>query len=187
MNRLALAPVVTLATAALLASFPAHADAPAAVKPTRDVDITYKVPVGRGGKTAILQRLRYSAVLHRQRVDLPTSGNWIMLDFATHRMAMVRDESHEIVDLPAPDATSLPNYGAGFTRIGPASVAGLPCTEWRTRDTRGQATVACYTDDGVLLRARGDRGVLMEAIDVGYRPQGADVFALPQGYSRQQP
>jgi hypothetical protein len=108
----------------------------------------------------------------------------MVLDYVTHRMTLVRDESRELVEVPAPDNATQP---AGFALVGPAQVAGLPCTEWRTRDTRGQATVACYTDDGVLLRARGDRGVLMEAIDVGYRPQGADVFALPQGYSRQQP
>jgi hypothetical protein len=157
---------------------------PPLVMPLRDVDVTYKVPVAGGRDMAILQRLRFSAALHRQRVDLPTSGNWMVLDYVTHRMTLVRDESRELVEVPAPDNATQP---AGFALVGPAQVAGLPCTEWRTRDTRGQATVACYTDDGVLLRARGDRGVLMEAIDVGYRPQGADVFALPQGYSRQQP
>jgi hypothetical protein len=152
--------------------------------PLRDVDVTYKVPVAGGQDMAILQRLRFSASLHRQRVDLPTSGNWMVLDYLTHRMTLVRDESHELVDLPAPDNAAA---ASDFAKVGPAEVAGLPCTEWRTRDTRGEETVACYTDDGVLLRARGARGVLMEAIDVGYRAQGADVFALPQGYSRQQP
>jgi hypothetical protein len=171
----------------LLAATPALADAPAAVKPTRDVDVTYKVPVGFSGATALLQRLRYSASLHRQRVDLPTSGNWMMLDFATHRMAMVRDESHEIVDLPAPDAIALPNNGAGFTRIGPATVANLPCTEWRTRDVRGQETIACYTQDGVMLRARNDTHTLMEAITVHYGTVPDSAFTLPDGYSHQTP
>ncbi len=152
--------------------------------PLRDVDVTYKVPVAGGQDMAILQRLRFSATLHRQRVDLPTSGNWMVLDYVTHRMTLVRDESHELVDLPAPDTASA---ASDFAKVGPAEVAGLACTEWRTRDIRGDETVACYTDDGVLLRARGARGVLMEAIDVGYRAQGADVFTLPQGYSRQVP
>jgi len=166
---------------------PACAEAQSAPRttPTRDVDVTYKVPVAGGRDMAILQRLRFSASLHRQRVDLPTSGNWMMLDFVTHRMTLVRDESRELVDLPAPDSAAQP--GGGFAFVGRAQVAGLACTEWRTRDTRGEQTVACYTDDGVLLRARGDRGVLMEAVDVAYRAQRADVFALPQGYTRQQP
>lgn len=150
------------------------------VMPIRDVDVTYKVPVADGGDMAILQRLRFSAALRRQRVDLPTSGDWMVIDYVTHRMTLVRVQSRVLVEVPAPDANQ---PGAGFARIGTARVADLPCTEWRTRDTRGQETVACYTDDGVLLRARGDRGVLMEATLVGYRPQGADVFALPQGYT----
>jgi hypothetical protein len=162
----------------------ARAEAPV-VQPTRDVDVTYKVPVAGGTNVAILQRLRFSASLHIQRVDLPTSGNWMVLNFATKRLAMVRDESREIVDLPAPDNSAQPGAGAGFTRVGAARVAGLDCVEWRTVDTRGQQTVACYTADGVLLRARNDSGVLMEAVGVVYAPQEAGVFKLPGGYSRQ--
>jgi hypothetical protein len=169
-----------------LAAGPALADAPASVKPTRDVDVTYRVPVGGGG-TAMLQRLRYSAALHRQRVDLPTSGNWMMLDFATHRMAMVRDESREIVDLAAPDSASQKLNGESFARIGPASVAGLDCTEWRTRDSRGQETIACYTQDGVMLRARAGGAVLMEAVSVHYGAMPDAAFALPAGYTHQVP
>ena len=170
--------------AALALPTPCLAEAPI-VQPTRDVDVTYKVPVAGGNDMAILQRLRFSASLRRQRVDLPTSGNWMMLDFATKQMAMVREESHEIVDLPAPDNAGQPGGGAAFTRVGQARVAGLDCTEWNTRDTRGQETVACYTADGVLLRARNENAVLMEAVDVKYAPQGAEVFALPAGYSHQ--
>ncbi len=130
----------------------------------------------------MLQRLRYSAALRRQRVDLPTSGNWMMLDFSAHRMAMVRDETHEIVDLPAPADAAAP-----FSRLGEASVAGLACTEWRTRDSRGQESVACYTPDGVMLRARQEDRTLMEAINVHYGTLSDAVFALPDGYSHQNP
>ncbi len=163
-----------------LSSAEARAEAPDAVRPTRDVDVTYRVPVGSG--TAVLQRLRYSAGLHRQRVDLPTSGNWMMLDFAAHRMAMVRDETHEVVDLPAPQQSDAP-----FVRVGPAEVAGLACTEWRTRDSRGQESIACYTQDGVMLRARQEVRTLMEAIDVHYGTLPGAVFAVPEGYSHQRP
>jgi hypothetical protein len=155
------------------------------VQPTRDVDVTYKVPVPGQADTAMLQRLRFSAVLHRQRLDLPTSGNWMVIDFSAHRMAMVRDESREVVDLPAPPTAVLPGGGNGFTLVGPGIVAGLACTEWRTHDVRGGESAVCYTDDGVLLRARqGDR-VLMEATRVVYAAQGEAVFKAPEGYSHQ--
>ena len=84
------------AAACWLAAPVALADPAPRVNPTRDVDITYKVPVARNASTAILQRLRYSATLREQRVDLPTSGNWMVLNYTTHRMAMVRDESREM-------------------------------------------------------------------------------------------
>ena len=173
-----------MAVAACLA-WPAWADAPPAVRPTRDVDVTYRVPVGPGDATSLLQRLRFSAALHRQRVDLPTSGTWMVIDFAAHTMAMVRDSSREVVDLPAPDSASLPQDGAAFQRMGSASVAGLDCTEWRTRDTRGAETIACYTPDGVMLRARTDTRLLMEATGVHYAALPGGIFVPPDGYSHQ--
>ncbi len=154
------------------------------VQPLHDVDVTYKVPVPGTDNTALLQRLRWSASTRRQRVDLPTSGNWMVLDFVTHRMDMVRDDARTVLDLPAPPEP--PAAAAGFARAGEASVAGLPCTEWRTRDSRGQETIACYTGDGVLLRATAGDRVLMEAVTVHYAAQDAAVFDLPQGYTRQE-
>ncbi len=176
-----------LALGVLLISAPALADTPPPVQPLRDVDITYKVPVPGVDVSAILQRVRYSAALRLQRLDLPTSGNWMLLDYPSHKMAMVREQSHEIVEVPAPANAGLPGAGAGFTRLGATAVNGLPCTEWRTVDNRGQEMVACYTADGVMLRASNVNGLLMEAIDVKYVTEPASVFALPSGYSRQTP
>jgi hypothetical protein len=172
---------------ALCMAPPARADKPPAVQPLRDVDITYRVPVPGLTVTSMLQRLRFSAALHKQRLDLPTSGNWMLLDFTAHTMDMVREQSREIVEVPAPDSASQPGAGAGFVRLGRSSVVGIPCTEWRTRDTRGQETIACYTDDGVLLRAANSDGPLMEAVEVNYATVPADVFELPRGFQRQLP
>jgi len=155
------------------------------VRPARDVDITYKVPVAGGGDMAILQRLRFSAELHRQRVDLPTSGNWMMIDYASRRMFLVRDSSREVVETPAPDTATLPNGGNAFVLVGPTKVDDLPCTEWRTHDTGGNETITCYTDDGVLLRARSGDYVLMQAVNVTYAKQDAAVFTPPSGYTHQ--
>ena len=163
---------------------PARAQDAPVVQPTRDVDVTYRVPVPGGADASLLQRLRWSAARRQQRVDLPTSGNWMVLDFATHRMALVHDESREVIDLPSPSSADHP--GAGYTRAGAATVEGLACTEWRTIDTRGQTTLACYTDDGVLLRAMAGRRVLMQAVHVAYTPQPEDVFQAPAGYTHEQ-
>lgn len=164
----------------------AMAEAPPAVQPTRDVDVTYKVPVPSAPGTALLQRLRWNASRRQQRVDLPTSGNWMVVDFAAHRMAMVRDQTREVIDLPAPRSADLPGGGSGYSRRGDASVAGIACTEWRTIDTQGQETLACYTADGVLLRARAGDRVLMEAVSVNYTAQDAAVFQTPADYTHQQ-
>jgi hypothetical protein len=170
----------------LLVPAAALAEAPPALRPLHDVDVTYKVPVPGSGAVALLQRLRWSAESQRQRVDLPTSGNWMVLDFLTHRMSLVRDDSREVLDLPSPLSAEQPGGGAGFTRVGPANVIGMACTEWKTVDTRGQETEACYTDDGVLLRASAGQRVLMEAVSVKYAAQDGSVFATPSGYTHQQ-
>jgi hypothetical protein len=170
----------------LLCPAAAWADTPPALRPLRDVDITYKVPVPNGGDQALLQRLRWSAATQRQRVDLPTSGNWMVLDFQNHRMSLVRDDSREVIDLPSPLSAEQPGGGAGFTRIGPATVNGLACTQWRTIDSRGQETQACYTDDGILLRASAGPRTLMEAVSVKYAPQDNAVFQTPPSYTHQQ-
>lgn len=170
----------------LLMPVAAVADQPKALRPLHDVDVTYKVPVPGGGQVALLQRLRWSAESQRQRVDLPTSGNWMVLDFITHRMSLVRDDSREVLDVPSPLSAEQPGGGAGFTRSGTDSVAGMACTEWRTVDTRGQETQACYTDDGILLRASAGPQVLMEAVSVKYAAQDASVFTTPSGYTHQQ-
>jgi hypothetical protein len=170
----------------LVLAGPAAAQGVPVVQPVRDVDVTYRVPVPGGGDASLLQRLRWSAATRRQRVDLPTSGNWMVLDFARQRMALVRDESREVVDLPAPRSAGQPGGGAGYTRLGSAKVADLACTEWRTIDTRGHETVACYTDDGVLLRATDGVRVLMQAVSVKYAAQDADLFQPPAGYTHQE-
>ncbi len=165
---------------------PALAQTAPVVQPTRDVDVTYRVPVPGAADTFLLQRLRWSAANRQQRVDLPTSGNWMVLDFAAHRMALVRDDSREVIDLPSPQSADQPGGGAGYARVAASSVAGVACTEWRTVDTRGQETLACYTDDGVLLRATSGTRTLMEAVHVNYEAQAASVFQTPAGYARTQ-
>jgi hypothetical protein len=161
----------------------ALAEAPAALRPTRDVDVTYKVPMQ--GAPDLVQRLRWSAATQRQRVDLPNSANWMVLDFAAHRMEMVHEDTHQITDMPAPPSADQPVGEGAYVRTGSATVSGLACTQWRTADASGNQTLACYTPDGVLLRAEAGGQVLMEAVSVKYTAQDASVFQ-PPGYPHQQ-
>ena len=161
----------------------ALAEAPPA-RPLRDVDVTYKVPVPDQKGTTLMQRYRWSVAAQTQRVDLAGSANWMVLDFNTHRMSLVHDDSHEVIDAPAPPEAD-PGLGS-FARAGDDTVAGLACTMWRTVDSRGAATLACYTRDGVLLRAQAGSKVMMEAVSVDYAAQDSSIFRLPAGYAHQQ-
>jgi hypothetical protein len=156
------------------------AEAPPA-RPLRDVDVTYKVPVPDGTGTTLMQRYRWSAATQTQRVDMQGSDNWMVLDFRSHRMSLVHESLHQVVDAPAPTETP----GTGFSRAGDDMVAKLPCTEWRTVDTRGTETLACYTPDGVLLRAQSGGKVMMEAVSVVYAAQDTALFQPPAGYVHQ--
>jgi len=109
------------------------------------------------------------------------SDNWMVLNFNSHRMSLVHDGSHEVVDAPAPpDADP---SSTRFSRAGDDVVAKLACTLWRTVDTRGAETLACYTQDGVLLRAQSGGRVVMEAVSVVYAAQDTALFQPPAGYA----
>lgn len=164
----------------------AQADRPATL-PTRDVDVTYRT--GGGGR-AMSQRSRWSAAERKMRLDTPTPGVYAIVDYAAGTMAMVSEQSRGVLDMPAP-AGGLPGQAAPgsapFTRRGSAQVAGLPCTEWETRDLGGQATLTCFTDDGVLLQARHGAQVLVEATRVAYGALDPSAFAVPPGYAHGAP
>lgn len=180
-----------LPTAALLAVLTvppagAQADRPATL-PTRDVDVTYRM--GQGER-AMSQRSRWSAAGRKMRLDTPTPGVYAIVDYAAGTMAMVSERSRGVLDLPVP-AGRLPGQAAPgstpFTRRGSTQIAGLPCTEWETRDLGGQATLTCFTDDGVLLQARHGAQVLVEATRVAYGALDPAAFAVPPGYAHEAP
>ncbi len=164
----------------------AQADRPATL-PTRDVDVTYRM--GQG-EQAMSQRSRWSAAERKMRLDTPTPGVYAIVDYAAGTMAMVSERSRGVLDLPTP-AGGLPGQAASgsapFTRRGSTQIAGLPCTEWETRDLGGQATLICFTDDGVLLQARHGAQVLVEATRVAYGALDPAAFAVPPGYAHEAP
>ena len=51
----------------------------------------------------------------------------------------------------------------------------------------GQPTLACITEDGVLLRAITAGRVLLEALRLSYATQDSSMFHIPDDYRRIQP
>ncbi len=179
--------------AILLAPAAARAEERPAIFPTRDVDVTYRMaqPDAPDGPRLLEQRMRYAVAAHKLRVDPPSAGLYMIIDFATHHLETIRETERMVMDTDAPGTTagaSGPTAQAGaFRRHGAAQVAGLACTQWETKDASGQPALVCLTDDGVLLRAIGAGRVLLEAARVNYGPIDPSVFVVPAGYTRLTP
>ncbi len=170
------------------AALPAAAQTRPNTIPTRDVDVTYHMTAA---DQTLTQRMRWLAGPQMLRVDPPTPGLYMIVNYKDHRVAVVRDADRQVLDLDTGAAT-LPggNFGpegGHFTRQGNDTVAGLPCTDWQTTDTTGDPTIACFTADGVLLRARAGNRTLLEAATVTYGPQDAAAFRTPPDYVHVKP
>jgi hypothetical protein len=172
---LAAAPAAALAAAALICA-PARAQLPAAplAHPSRDVDVTYRM---ERGDRVLTERMRWQAATLRQRVDPPTEGLFIVIDYKAGRMRTVRLSDRLVLEMAAP-----PSGGGAYVRQGADQVAGLPCTDWQATATDGRSTVACITDDGVMLRASAGGRTLVSAASVDYAPQDPALFAVPDGF-----
>ena len=177
-----------LALAALvLISVPAFAPASAqerpVTRPTRDVDVVYVATVN-GQK--VQQRMRTAADAAEIRIDTPSPGLYMILNRDAHTMDMVSDGDRGVIQMPYDPAraTAAPPDSAPYRRLGTDVVAGLGCTEWATTDTGGRPVAACFTDDGVMLRARAGDQVLVTAARVAYGRLDPAIFAIPPGYER---
>ena len=181
--------VLALLAAALCSGFPAWSDDRPAIFPTRDVDVLYRMPQADapGGPRVLEQRMRYGVSSHKLRVDPPSPGLYMIVDYASHHLETIRDAERMVMEIEAPGP--MPG-GAGtsaaarFQRHGTAQVAGMACTEWETKDASGQPALVCLTDDGVLLRAAGGGRVLLEAMRVTYGTIDPTAFRIPDGYQR---
>jgi len=166
----------------LCASVPAWAQEAPVTTPTRDVDVMYR---STAGSQVLEQRSRYRAADGKLRLDTPSPGLYMIVDQRARTMAMVSDPDRGVVDVKFRGNVGPGGFtgGQGFTRQGADRVAGLPCTEWQTTDRQGQAVSACFTADGVLLRARRGATVLVEATRVTYGPLDPAAFTVPPSYS----
>jgi hypothetical protein len=176
---------------ALLSPAAANAQDHPALTPTRDVDVVYMMvqPDAKGGPRVVEERMRWAPAAGKLRIDPPTPGMWVVVDTATRRMATVRDDDRSVLEIESAQAVPgpAPAAGAAFQRGPDDTVAGLPCTQWRTTDVTGTPTLACVTADGVLLRASAAGRVLVEALHVAYRQTDPTVFAIPQDYRKLTP
>lgn len=177
-----LLPVALLAT-------PAGAQDHPLTRPTRDVDVTYEMtPLSGPTAGRLSQRVRWAVAGPRMRVDTPSPGLYVVMDYRTHLMSAIRPAERMVLQIPSDGARLAPSAPAGdYTRQGERIVAGLACTEWRTRDTSGAATEACLTSDGVLLRARIAETAVVEAVRVTYAPLADAIFAIPSDYRKVAP
>lgn len=169
------------ALAALLLA--AAGDAPPLV-PTRDADVVYDLPTGRPGPGGALpqERLRWDAATHRMRVDPPGGGLYMITDYTTHRIAVVKAADRTVIDAVAPAASLVGPSNAPYQRHGTDTVAGADCTDWATVDTEGHAVVICATAEGVVLRVQRDGRVVLAARRVSFARADETVFRVPTNY-----
>jgi hypothetical protein len=156
--------------------------------PTRDVDVTYHM--AGPANEQLTQRMRWLAAQQVLRVDPPTPGLYMLEDYRAHHMQIVREPTRQVIDINAtaasfPGGTAGPNGGT-YTRGSDDRIAGIPCTNWETRDAASEPTTVCFTADGVMLRAQSGGRTLVEAVSVQYGPQDPAAFRVPDGYTHMQ-
>jgi hypothetical protein len=175
-------------TLCLAWAWSAFADQPL-LRPSRDVDVTYRAAAPQGGKD-VEQRVRWLAASQTQRIDPPSAGLHVIIDYVARRMSVVRDATRSVVEMAAPDNMADTIGGGpatGFVRRGEATVAGRACVEWQTLDHGAHPALVCITDDGVLLRAGTTEQVRVSAVSVQYAPQDPATFRVPADYARHSP
>jgi hypothetical protein len=168
-------------TVLLLVGAAAHAQQPAALTPTRDVDVTYRLAGPVGAPTAE-QRVRWDVADGRQRIDTPTPGLHIIVDSHTHHLASVRDAEKLALEFDQSGMMPPPGTVTTYAKRGDATVAGLPCTVWQL--PVADSPQMCLTDDGVLLRVQSGDRVVAEATRVVFGPSNPADFAIPLDYRR---
>jgi hypothetical protein len=171
------------AALALLVAAPAWAQDRPPASPTRDVDVLYRA-IAAGQE--VQQRYRFALSVEKVRIDTPSPGLYVIVDRGSQHMDMVSEGDRSVLELPYDPAHTMGGVAIdrSFERLGPDTIAGVPCTEWRGAEKAGRAMIVCMTDDGVLLRARTGANVLVQALRVSYAPLDPAVFAIPAGFER---
>ena len=177
--------MLLLAMTALALAEPARADDKPAMVPQRDVDVHYQIAGKTPDAQPRQQRIRWSVAQARMRIDPPSPGLYMIGNFQTGRMEVVKPADQSVLDM-GPGSFD-PHADASFRKLGGDQVGGLACTNWQTADNGGQPTVLCLTSDGVMLRASHGDQVLVEANSVSYGPQDPAAFTAPESFRRISP
>ncbi|SHJ52022.1 Domain of unknown function [Roseomonas rosea] len=172
-------------------------NAPAHLRPTRDVSVTYRME-GGGMPQPQEMRMAWDVSNNRQRVDPPGGQGWMLVDRKANTAVMVMDAQRMVMQMPPATVGAMtqdPPAGTAFTAKGTDRVAGQACNLWETTTPQGKSTV-CLTGDGVLLRALTEMAarpglpqggtMRMEATEVRYGAPEASRFTVPQGYQTMQ-
>ncbi len=183
--RRGLAAAATLLAGSILPGVADAAQDRPLLRPAHDVTVSYDVDAPQVPVRQV--RAQIAADLRRVRIDSGDSTS-LLLDPVSGQGVLILSGLHMYSPLPG-RGRSLEEYlldpGMRFTRAGGATVAGLPCEEWRVRSSRG-AGVGCVTADGVLLRfagtdARGRQGSLV-ATEVHYGALAPSLFVPPADF-----
>ena len=104
------------------------ADRPPTI-PLHDVDVTYQMAQPQEGGPALHQRMRWSVSTNRLRVDPPSPGLYMIIDYTAKRMSVVKLADRAVLDMPTA-APGLPGAPAGlYAKRGPVSRRGLAVHE----------------------------------------------------------
>lgn len=166
------------------------AEAPA-ITPSTDVDVEYELASPQGD-VSTRQRMRWQVATLRQRLDPDKSSVFMITSWRDRTLSVVDMGRKRVSIMPVPGTQQLtppgqPAMVGSYARLGSSVVAFEQCTVWRTKDTDGHQTDACYTADGLLLQVAQGGQITVRALSVQRTPQPDSLFVIPDGLKREAP
>ena len=160
------------------------------ITPGTDVDIDYELTSPQNG-SLLKQRMRWQVATLRQRIDPEGNALFMLTSWPDHTLTVVDLVRHTQSVMPAPShELTPPGHPAmmgHYARLGSSVVAGEHCTLWRTKDSDGFVTDACYTTDGLLLQVSRKQKIMVQAVRVDRAAQPDSIFRVPEGFSKVAP
>lgn len=180
----------TAAATTTAASVAEGAEAPA-ITPSVDVDVEYELASPQGD-VSTRQRMRWQSATLRQRLDPDKSSVFMLTSWRDRTLSVVDMGRKRVSVMPVPGTQQLtppgqPATTGSYARLGSSVVAGEQCTVWRTKDTDGHPTDACYTADGLLLQVAQGGQITVRALSVQRTAQPDSLFAIPPGLQQEAP
>ena len=152
------------------------------VFPRADVVVTY----GIAGEPGVRQTLSVAAASGLERLDAPGGLLSIVTDTVRGTAIVIDRQAGTYVRESAPggprDMRNRPASAGSYTPAGTATIAGLDCTLYVSRDpASGAAITSCFTADGILLRTEADGRPALVALTIHRGPVDPAVFLPPSG------